>query len=226
MHTPKLQARGGAMSAGVGATVFGLLTLVSTFAANAPGGSYSADAVARFTTKSHCVVVVVVFHLALLGVAGLLVSLVQLRERIGSMLGDSRLAGLVWGLGIAAAASFAAGWAIVGGEAVARLERGGSAAVPASVTYLLSEIGAVFIYGAGMILLGIALLAYAVRAAGTLPSWLRWSTGVAGVAGIAGLAFFPAFVFMLWWIVAGAWLIMTSRSDTAPAFSIEPGTSV
>jgi hypothetical protein len=131
---------------------------------------------------------------------------------------------VVWGLGIAGTASFAAGWALVGGEAVARLERGSSPAVPASVTYLVSEIGAVFIFGAGAIMLGLALLAYAVRAADTLPAWLRWSTAVAGVAGIAGLAFFPAFLFMLWWILAGAWLIASSRRNAAAALTAQPGT--
>lgn len=219
-----MDTRAGAVTAGIGALAFGLLTLVATFVANAPGGSYSASAVARFTTKSHSVVVLVVFHLALVGIAGLLVALAHFRARIESTLGDSRLAAVVWSLGIAAAASFGAGWAIVGGESVARLERGGSAAVPASVTYLASEIGAVFIFGAGAILLGLALFAYAVRAAATLPAWLRWSAAVAGIAGIAGLAFFPAFLFMLWWIVAGAWLIVSGRRATAGALAAQPGT--
>lgn len=224
MYAHRLQVRGGAVSAGLGAIGFGLLTLVSTLIANAPGGSYSADAVTSFTTKSHSVVVLVVFHLALIGLAGLVTTLAYLRARIETTLGDSRLAGVVWGLGVAAAASFAAGWALVGGEAVARLERGSSPVLPASVTYLVSEIGSVFIFGAGAILLGIALLAYAVRAADTLPAWLRWPTAVAGVAGIAGLAFFPAFLFMLWWILAGAWLIASGRRNAAAALTAQPGT--
>jgi hypothetical protein len=215
MHAPDRDRPQNALAAGLGALAFGVVTTAAIMIASAPGGSYSASEVASFVTKHHSVVVLVVFHLALLAIVGLVVALVHIRDSIAAAHRGGSAASVVWGCGVAGAAVMAGGWGILGGESVARLE-GGSAAVPAGVTYVLSEIGVMFIFGCGPILLGCALVAYAIRAAGLIPAWARWSTLVAGVAGIAGLAFFSFFVFMLWWVVVGAALIRGSRA-AAPA---------
>ena len=79
------------------------------------------------------------------------------------------------------------------------------------VTYLISEIGVVFIFGCGAVLLGLAFgILLVAGSRGTLPSWLRWFTLIAGVAGVAGLLFFPFFVVLIWGLVTGIWLIATA----------------
>jgi hypothetical protein len=63
---------------------------------------------------------------------------------------------------VAAAASFAVGWGVVGGQIFAHLEGGKKIAVPAPVTYLLGEVGVIFIFGSAAGLLGFALVAQPV----------------------------------------------------------------
>lgn len=100
-------------------------------------------------------------------------------------------------------ACFAVGWGITGGQVIAHLEGGRSIAIPPTLTYLISEIGVVFIFGCGAILLGLALIVLARSGRAVLPGWLYWLTLICGVAGIAGLAFFTFFVLMLWGLAAG-----------------------
>ena len=148
-------------------------------------------------------------------------------ERWRAWLDDHRLVGprqrheykvIVVGTGLAGAASFAVGWGVIGGQVVAHLEAGGSGGTAISiapdVTYLLSEVGVVFIFGSGATLLGFALIALVIGCRGMLPAWLRWSTLLAGLCGVAGLAFFPFFLLLLWAAAIGVWLL-TAAADLA-----------
>jgi hypothetical protein len=210
-----------ATGAGLGGIAFSVLTVAAIQVSNAPGGNYSASGIATYLSHGHRIPELIVFHLALLGLLGLIVLLAQLREAIGAA-GNPRAAQVVWGAGVASVASFAIGWGIIGGQVVAHLEGGGAISVTPAVTYLLSEIGVVFIFGCGAILLGFALIVLMLNSGGVLPTWLRTLTLVCGIAGVAGLAFFTFFVLMLWGIAIGVWLVVAGRREPVGELVAQP----
>jgi hypothetical protein len=207
------------LSAGLGGIAFSVLTLIAVIVANVPGGNYSTSQVADYLARGHRVPVIVVFHFALLGLVGLLALLAQLRDSL-----PSRAASIVWGTGLTAAACFAVGWGIAVGQVIAHLEGGNAIAVSPAVTYLISQIGVVFIFGCGAILLGLTLIVLTMNAKALLPGWLRWFTGACGVAGVAGLAFFTFFLFMLWGLATGLWLLSVGRQTGASMITAEATT--
>ena len=207
--------------AGLGGIAFSVLTFVAVTVSNAPGGNYSASQVATYLSRGHRVAQIVVFHLALLGLLGLIVLLAQLREAMG-VDGNTRAGRIVWGAGVASVASFAVGWGIIGGQVVAHLEGGSAISVSPALTYLISELGVMFIFGCGAILLGFALIVLMLNSRGILPAWLRWLTLVCGIAGVAGLAFFTFFVLLLWGIAMGVWLVLTGRHAAAGDLLAQP----
>jgi hypothetical protein len=211
--------RSGAVLGGAGAIAFSVSTLVGVVVANTPGGNYSASNVAQFLAHGHRVAVIVVAHLALLGVLGLICLLAYLRDAISVVPENRRAGSIVWGTGLAAAASFAVGWGVIVGQVIAHLEGGKDIVIPPAVTYLISEIGVVFIFGCGAMLLGFALIVLMLSSRAVLPVWLRRLTLVAGVCGITGLAFFPFFVLMLLVAVVGAWLLTATRRSTSAALT-------
>jgi hypothetical protein len=153
-------------------------------------------------------------YLGWLGVVGLLCFLAHLRGYVG---GHGISASVFWGAGVAAAASFALGWCVDGGQIIAHLEGGKGLSVPPGVTHLISEVGSVlFIFGSGSAMLGFGLVALMLGSRKTLPGWLRWVTLVAGVCGIAGPAFFTFLLVLLWAIAFGIWLLTAGRRSTAP----------
>jgi hypothetical protein len=205
--------------AGVGAIAFGILTIVAVFVENAPGGNYSVSSVTDYLAHGHRVAAIVVTQLALLGIVGLICLLAQLRDTISVGPASNRAGAVVWGTGVAAAAAFTVGWGVLGGQVVAHLEGGSPIIIPPAVTYLISEIGVVFIFGCGAALLGLALIVLMLNSRTTLPTWLRRLTLFAGLCGIAGLAYFTFFLLMIWGIVIGIWLLSTRRNSqhaTAP----------
>jgi hypothetical protein len=217
VDTSERPGRSGALLGGAGAIAFSVLTLAAVQVANAPGGNYSASSVADYLAHGHRVAVIVVTHLALLGVLGLVCLLAYLREAISVVPENRRAGNIVWGTGLVAAASFAIGWCVVGGQVIAHLEGGKDIVIPPAVTYLLSEVGVVFIFGAGAILLGFALIVLMLSSRTVFPTWLRRLTLVAGVCGIAGLAFFTFFVLLILVAVVGVWLLAAGRESATPA---------
>ncbi|HET8895062.1 MAG TPA: hypothetical protein VFM96_13290 [Gaiellaceae bacterium] len=189
-----------------------MLTFLGFVLANPPGGSYSASSVAAYLAKGHRVSVLVAMHLALLGVLGLIYLLARLRDVIDGETEDRRTSARVfWGAGLAAAASFAGGWAIVGGQVLAHLEGGSGVVITPPVTHAIGQLGVTFIFGSGAIMLGFALIVLMLNSQTTLPAWLRWLTLVAGLCGIAGLAFFTFFVLLICVIVISTWMLASSH---------------
>jgi hypothetical protein len=220
VSTSGTTSRAGAMLGGVGGIAFGLLTLGGTIVANAPGGSYSASSVSNYLAHGHRIVVLVITHLALVGVLGLVALLAYLRDAITVRLENRAAGNIVWGAGLVAAASYAIGWAVIGGQVVAHLE-GGAIAIPAPLTYLISEIGVMFIFGAGSIMLGFALITLMVSSRGVLPNWVRRVVLLSGLCGVAGLAFFPFFLLMICVAIVGVWLVAAGRQVTTSAAALE-----
>jgi hypothetical protein len=200
----------GSRAAGVGAIAFGVLTVAQLTLANPPGGSYEESAVAEFLTKGHRLVVIALFHLALLGVLGLVVFVAELR-RLAVQSGAEQAGGVISTLGGAAAASFALGWAVHCGLVLAHVEGGDQVVMSPTITYTLSQIGVTFVFGSGAILFGLALLAFAIAAKDAVSPRMRLAIATAGVAGIAGLAFFTFFLQMLLVIGIGLALLLRAR---------------
>lgn len=197
--------------AGVGALAFSVLSFTALTLVNSPGGGYAESTVTDYLAAGHFPVVLLGLCLGLLGVVGLLCLLSYLRELIGTGADEQQLGNVFWGTGVASAACFAVGWGFVAGQPVAHAEAGTVLAIPPTVTHLISETGgSVLIYGAGSMLLGLALAILFIRPAG-LPTWLRWLTLVAAIAGFAGLAFFTFYLVLLWGVVVGLWLLIANR---------------
>jgi hypothetical protein len=197
--------------AGVGSIAFSVLTIVGLALANPPGGTYKASDAVKYVTKGHHVAVFASVYVLLLAVLGLLLLLAYLRDLLSAAPDGERVARIFWAMGIGAATSFAIGWAIVLGNAIAHAFGGSGVVVDPAVTYLASELGFSVVFGPAAILLGFALIAFVIGGRALVPAWLRWSTLVAGVAGVVSLAFFPAALVLLWGIVMGIWLLVPSR---------------
>jgi hypothetical protein len=205
--------------AGIGALAFSISTVAALTIANSPGGNYSASQVTDYLASGHRIAILVVMHLALVGLVGLIAMLAHFRDMLPT--GTARSA--VWGTGVASAGAFAVGWSIVGGQVVAHWEGGSAITIPLAVTYLISEVGSVLIYGVGALLLGCALIILMLNTRGVLPSWLRWMTLAAGIAGIAGLAFITFYLLMLWGIVVGVWLVTRAIRSATPLVAPSAG---
>jgi hypothetical protein len=196
--------------AGIGSIAFSVLTIVGLAVANPPGGTYKASDAMKYVGKGHHVAVFASVYVLLLAVLGLLFLLAYLRDLISAAPNGERTARIFWAMGIGAATSFAVGWAIVLGNAIAHAFGGSGVVVDPAVTYLASELGFSVVFGPAAILLGFALIALMLGSHAILPGWLRWSTLVAGIAGVVSLAFFPAALVLLWGIVMGIWLLVTT----------------
>ena len=203
--------------AGVGSIAFSVFTIVGLALANPPGGTYKASDAEKYVTKGHHVAVFASVYVLLLAVLGLLLLLAYLRDLLSAAPDGERMARIFWAMGIGAATSFAVGWAIVLGNAIAHAFGGSGVVVDPTVTYLASELGFSVVFGPAAILLGFALIAFVVGARTLVPTWLRWSTLVAGLAGVVSLAFFPAVLVLLWGIVMGIWLLVPGRAPATAA---------
>jgi hypothetical protein len=193
--------------AGLGAIAFGVLPIVAFMVANPPGGDYKASDIASFIGKDHRPAVFVSVYIVLLSAVGLLVLLARLRE---SIVGESRPA-VFWGFGIGAVAAWLAGYALVITPSLALAFSGGHLdTLSAPIAYTISEAGWAVMFGGAGLLLGCALLTFAIGTV-TVPAWMRWATLVAGIAGLAALAWFPFFLVYLWAIVIGVGLIVLER---------------
>ena len=198
--------------AGIGSIAFSVLMIVGLALANPPGGTYKASDAVKYVAKGHHVAVFASVYVLLLAVLGLLLLLAYLRDLLSAAPDGERVARIFWAMSIGAATSFAIGWAIVLGNAIAHAFGGSGVVVDPAVTYLASELGFSVVFGPAAILLGFALIAFVIGGRALVPAWLRWSTLVAGVAGIVSLAFFPAVLVLLWGIVMGIWLLVPSRA--------------
>jgi hypothetical protein len=205
--------RGKSLPAGIGALAFGILTFVAFLVASPPGGDYKVSDIVDYVARGHRVAVFVSVYLVVLSSIGLVLLVARLRSAIG----DGARASIFWALGIAAAAAWATGYAIVVAVPAAFAFSGGhTVTLTNGVIYTFSEAGFAVMYGAGGVILGAALITFAIGPVAA-PSWVRWSTLVAGVAGLAALAWFPFFLVYIWAILVGVWLIVTDRAPAPVA---------
>jgi hypothetical protein len=212
------------LAAGVGALAFGAMTLAATFISDAPGGGYTSAQVAGYVSRGERASQLLAFFLAMCALPGLICMLAHVRDALATSPEHRRASSLVWGSGIAAAACFAIGWGVDGGQILAHLEGGSAIVIPPAVTYLVAEIGVVFVFGCGAMLLGFALVTLMVSSRGLMPNWLRRLTLVFGLCGIAGLAWATFFVLLLGTAVLGTWLIAAGRTQASHELAVEART--
>jgi hypothetical protein len=212
------------LAAGIGALAFGALTLAATFISDVPGGNYTSAQVAGYVSRGERASQLLAFFLAMCALPGLICMLAHIRDALASRPEHRRASSLVWGSGIAAAACFAIGWGVDSGQILAHLEGGSAIVIPPAVTYLIAEIGVVFVFGCGAMLLGFALVTLMVSSRGLMPNWLRRLTLVFGLCGIAGLAWATFFALLLGTAVIGAWLIAADRTQASHELAVEART--
>jgi hypothetical protein len=194
------------------------LTFVGLFVANPPGGTYNAHDAIKYVARGHHVAVFVSLYLLMLAIVGLIGLVSYLRDVVVTRPDGIRIGRMFAWLGLASAISFAVGWGIVLGNAIAHAYGGRHVIVPPTTTYLASELGSALIWGPGAILLGFALFTLAAGTAGRLPGWLRIATVIGGIGGILGPAFFPSLLVLIWGLVIGIWLLVGGRRiDVATA---------
>lgn len=198
-------------SAGLAALAFTVATFAATELTGTPGGNYEPSQVASYISSGHHAPAFVGGYLGLAGALALVVFMATVRRQLPT---TARAAGdVIWGFGVAAAATAVVGWSMAAGIPVAYAE-GGQAGhhvvVPSATLYVLGEIAALTSFAVPAILAGAALLVIAARL-DTLPTWLRRTTYVAGVCGIAAPFYFPYFLFLLWGLVFGVHQLVAGR---------------
>lgn len=205
--------RKGSTVAGIGGIAFGLLFFLAFLFAGPIGGTYKAADVADYLARGHRVAVIVSAYLMLLGLFGLICLLARLRDLSGAGIGGFASGRIFWGTGLAAASSFAVGWLVTISPPLARLYGGKSLSIDPPLAYTIAETGGVILFGAGGVLLALALITFVLGSGAALPAWLRWFTLVVGVIGLASPAFFPFFLLLIWGLVTGIWLLTSDSRE-------------
>ncbi len=202
-------------TAGIGLLVYGLGTAIAFVGAGAPGGDYEGSLVNDYIATSHFAPAFAFWYVGALAALGLLVFGHGLRDL-------PSVGGFLEGLAIAATATSVVGVFVSGGLEVAMAEGGSAvrAGVPHPVVYTITEIGNLLAICSPALFVGVAALVLARRSA--LPGWLRGFCVVAGLCGILAPFYFTYFVFLLWTVVAGVFLIAsrTARLAVEPADSV------
>jgi hypothetical protein len=202
-------------TAGLGLLAYGIGTPLAFSLIGSPGGTYHEEDVTAYISSGHWATAFVMAYVGAFVALGLLPFAARMRYEVRSG-GD-----VLWGVAVAATATAVVGWFLVGGVAVAFAE-GGSAleAVPHPVVYTLTQVSNLVAVCASAFFVGIAALLLAARA--PLPMPLRIGTGIAGVCGLLAAFFFPIFLFWLWAIVFGTWVLASRSSDVRAVRAHQP----
>jgi len=207
--------------AGVGGIAFAVSLVIGFTLFGPKGGRYSAAEIASFLAQTSFSFIISI-GLFVISVTGLTVLMAYLSD---ASFGAGRLGRVSWATTLVAAASFLIGWGLYLAPA-SSISSGGPALDP-GVTYTFLNAGMVVLFGVGGIALGIALVTLAAggRAA---PMWVRALTGLAGISALLTWAFLVAFgrspnqwlpgpfyVVILWGLVMGVWLLVSSARPTA-----------
>ena len=208
--------------AGVGGVLFAVSLVVGFTLFGPKGGHYSATEIANFVAQAAAALIASVY-LLVISVVGLIVLMNHLSQ---AWLGASRQGRVTWGASLAAGCSFLIGWALYLAVPTSRLA-GGPAMEPGISSGLISA-GMVVLFGVGGMLLGIALITLATGGTAA-PGWVRGFTALAGLAALFAWAFLlalgwspnqwlpgPFYVVVLWGLVIGVWLFVSSPRPDAP----------
>jgi hypothetical protein len=205
-------ARANSVVAGVGAIGFAVMTFVAIFFVNWPGGGYSESIAKSYVAPGNLPVALTGTLTGLIGVVGLICLFAYLKQAAEKSSSPSSLVPqIVWAVSLVGAASFAVGWGLVSAQPLAHVEAGVDLGIAPTLTYMISEATSAIIFGPAPMLVGLALIVLTIGAGKSLPAWLRWLTLGAGVVALTSLAFFTFFLFLVWSIVIGVWLLIGTR---------------
>lgn len=196
--------------AGIGGIAFTVLFAAGALLAETPGGTYDEKAIADYLAEGHQSSVALALILALLGVLGLLMLLVGLRDKLSK---GSLSANVFAATGLVSVTAFAIGWAVWLEVPLSKWIGGSDVVINAKISYVILQVGAVIVFGVGGTFLGVTLIVLMLGSLGRLPSWFRWFTLVVGVLALASMAWLPFFPLLLWGLVAGVWLIAGARGS-------------
>lgn len=202
--------------AGVGGLVFAVSLVVGFTLFGPKGGHYSATEIANFVAQSATALIVSVY-LLIIEIVGLMLLMAHLSD---TWVGAGRQGRITWGASLAAGGSFLIGWGLY--LAVPASVLAGGPATDPAITYALLNAGMLVFFGAGGILLGLALITLATGATAA-PTWVRAFTGLAGLSALSSWAFLlatgwspnqwlpaPFYLLVLWGLAIGVWLLLSS----------------
>jgi hypothetical protein len=201
--------------AGIGGIVFPVLFIVAMATGGTPGGNYHADDMANFVARDHRVYVFASLLLITVSLIGLLVATNYLCE---TCYGEGRHGRIAWGASLLAAAALLIGLTVAVTPSTS-LAIGGGPSIDPAVNYTIMQAGLGIMFVSGGIMLGVSFLTLAIRGE-TAPRWLRAFSGIVGVLALFSMAYFPFFAVLLWGLVVGIWLLVSSR--TAEALTPQP----
>src|SRR6266576_5721635 len=207
-----VMTRPNSIVAGVGAIAFAVLTFAAIFFVNWPGGGYSESISKSYVAPGNLPTALAGTSIGLIAVVGLICLLAYLKQAAEeSSPAITLLPQIVWAVGLMGAASFGVGWGLVSAQPLAHVEAGVDLGVAPTLTYMISEATSAIIFGPAPMLVGLALIVLTIGAGKSLPTWLRWLTLGAGGVALTSLAFFTFFLFLVWSLVIGIWLLIGTR---------------
>lgn len=209
-------------TAGLALGGYVIATTIAFVGSTVPGGDYEPDKIQAFLRGGHLSPILLEGLLLLAGLA-----LLVLGRHVRDVLqgGAGALAG---DLAIVAASVGVVGGMARGGVSIALVEGGPAVAtgLPLPVVYTLGEVAN---------LLACCAPAFAVGAMGLLmvarypmPTWLRVMTVAGALGGLAAPLFFTFFVYLLWALIFGTWLVVRGAAapQPRPAVSTARGSAV
>jgi hypothetical protein len=202
--------------AGVGGIAFAVALVVGFTLFGPKGGHYSGAEVARFLAQASggFIASICLFAISMIG---LIMLMAYLSEKC---FGAGRRGRVTWAASLLAAASFLVGWGLYLAP-YSSISSGGPTLDP-GISYAFMTAGMGVLFGAGGIMLGLALVTFAV-AGHAMPIWIRAFTGLAGLAALSSWPFLlalkwspnqwlpgPFYLVILWGFVMGIWLLVSS----------------
>jgi hypothetical protein len=132
---------------------------------------------------------------------------------------------IAWGAGLLAAGAFLIGWSLYFAPFTSVIS--GGPAIDPAIAYTFVNAGFVVLFGAGGLLLGIALLTIAMWGSAA-PTWVRAVNGLGGLSAFLSWAFIlaskwsasqwlpvPFYIVLLWALVIGIWLLVSPPKAAA-----------
>lgn len=196
--------------AGTALLVFTLGTFAALTIASAPAGNYDLSQIHSYLAPSARVTIFTGAVIGVLAAVALLYYLSALRADMPPGRGRD----LVWGSGIAAAATAAVGWMIDAAIPIAYAQGGGHVSLTPSVVYTFAGLSMGMVYGPAMVFAGVAVV-IAARQLRTAPRWWRVLSYIGGACAILSSAYFPYYLFAVYGVVVGVWGLLAKGGPVA-----------
>jgi hypothetical protein len=206
--------------AGLALLVFTLGTFAALTMMRVPAGNYHLSQIHGYLAPGARAAIVAG---AVIGVLAALALLYYL-SALGAGMPPGRGRDLLWGSGIAAAATAAAGWMTAAAIPIATAQGGGHVSLTPSAVSTFGVLAAGMVYGPAMLFAGVAVT-IAARQLATAPRRWRVLGHIGGGCAILSSAYFPYNLFAAYGLAVGVWgLLAKGAPVTAP--HREPVTAV